>query len=335
MLLITGVAGFIGAALAEHRLQQGDVVVGIDNLNDYYDPELKLARLERLSKYSDFTFKRLDITDQAGLADLFAKYDFSVVVNLAAQAGVRYSLENPHAYIQANVLGFTNVIECCRLNNIKNFVYASSSSVYGANTRQPFIEKMSVAHQVSLYGATKKADELIAHSYSHLFNLPTTGLRFFTVYGPWGRPDMALFMFTKAMLEDKEIELYNQGDMVRDFTYIDDVVAGISKAIDNPAQPDPNWDANNPRPDTSNAPYTIYNIGCSHPEPLLSYVNALEATLGKQAQLRYVAMQPGDVVATHADVSKLQNDFGYSPSVTISTGVAKFVEWYLQYYGEK
>ena len=332
MLLITGVAGFIGFHLARSRLEQGENIVGIDNLNDYYDVFLKEARLQQLQQYPNFIFEKIDISDAASVSNLFSRYQFINVVNLAAQAGVRYSLENPLAYINSNVVGFTNIIENCRYHNIKHIVYASTSSVYGANQRQPFAESDSVEHPLAIYAATKKCNELIAHSYAHLYQLPSTGLRFFTVYGPWGRPDMALFLFTKAILNDESINVFNNGKMVRDFTYIDDIVEGISRAIDKVAEPNIQWDALNPDPASSYAPYKIYNIGNNKPIPLMDYINQLEKALGKTAKLKMLPMQPGDVSSTCADVSKLKQDLGYLPNISIEEGINRFVAWYLDYY---
>ncbi len=332
MILITGAAGFIGFHLAKRRLEMGDEIIGVDNLNDYYDVSLKLARLEQLKKYPNFTFEKLDISDRCLVPQLFKRYAFSKVVNLAAQAGVRYSLENPLAYIDSNVLGFTNIIEGCRHHKIEHLVYASTSSVYGANENQPFSESHSVDHPLAIYAASKKCNELIAHSYSHLYGLPTTGLRFFTVYGPWGRPDMALFLFTKAMMNDEPIDVYNHGNMVRDFTYVEDIAEGISRAVDVPAKSNNNWDAMNPDPATSRAPYRVYNIGNSNPVPLMRYIQAVEKALGKKAQLNMMPMQDGDVPSTFADTTKLQNDMGYKPSRSVEEGVAHFVDWYNEFY---
>ena len=332
MLLVTGAAGFIGFHLAKKRLEMGDEVVGVDNLNDYYDVTLKMARLDQLKKYPNFTFEKLDISDRKDVPKLFKKYSFNRVVNLAAQAGVRYSIENPLAYIDSNVLGFTNIIEGCRHHKIEHLVYASTSSVYGANEAQPFSESKGVDHPLAIYAATKKCNELIAHSYSHLYGLSTTGLRFFTVYGPWGRPDMALFLFTRAMLNNEPINVFNHGDMIRDFTYVDDIVEGVSRALDNPAKPNTSWDAMNPDPATSTAPYRIYNIGNNNPVPLMDYIHAVEKSLGKKAKLNMMPMQAGDVPSTYASVSKLENDLGYRPETTVEEGVNKFVQWYRQYY---
>lgn len=333
MLLITGTAGFIGFHLAKKRLEQGDKVLGVDNLNDYYDVNLKLARLEQLKQYPNFTFEKLDIADRELVPALFKKYTIRKVANLAAQAGVRYSIENPLAYVDSNVLGFTNIIEGCRHHKIEHLVYASTSSVYGANEKQPFSESKGVDHPLAIYAATKKCNELIAHSYSHLYGLPTTGLRFFTVYGPWGRPDMALFLFTKAILNDEPIQVFNHGNMIRDFTYVDDIVEGVSRAIDSPAQPNVTWDGMHPDPASSRAPYRIYNIGNNNPVPLMNYIGALERALGKEAKKEMMPMQDGDVPSTYADVSKLERDLGYKPKTSVEDGVRRFVEWYRGHYG--
>lgn len=331
-LLITGAAGFIGYHLALKRLELGDMVVAIDNLNDYYDVSLKQARLEQLKQYSNFIFYHQDICSSDAVNEIFSKHQPQRVVNLAAQAGVRYSLQNPHAYVQSNVVGFTNIIEACRHFHCEHLVYASTSSVYGANGALPYRETDGVDHPLAIYAATKKANELIAHAYSNLYNIPTTGLRFFTVYGPWGRPDMAFFSFTKAILEGKTIEIYNHGQMQRDFTYIDDIVAGISKAIDQPAQPNPAWDSQNPDPATSFAPYQIYNIGCGNPVNLMEYIQAIEQATGRQAIKEFIPMQAGDVHATHADTTRLQTELGYLPKVGVQEGIARFVKWYQAYY---
>jgi UDP-glucuronate 4-epimerase len=331
-VLVTGAAGFIGCALTLRLLERGDVVHGIDNLNDYYDVALKKARLERLSTREKFSFELLDIADRAAMDALFARQKFDAVMNLAAQAGVRYSLENPHVYIQSNIVGFCNILEGCRHSEVGHLVFASSSSVYGANTKMPFSVHDNVDHPLALYGATKKANELMAHTYAHLYGLPCTGLRFFTVYGPWGRPDMALFKFTKNILEGKPIPVFNNGNMVRDFTYVDDIVEGVVRAIDRPAQPDPSWDGAAPDPARSKAPYRIYNIGNNKPVQLMRYIEVLEKALGKKAQIEMLPMQPGDVPATMADVSALELDIGYRPKTTVEEGVPRFVEWYRSYY---
>lgn len=334
-ILITGAAGFIGAALAERLLARGDEVVGIDNLNDYYDVSLKQARLARLTGHPRFCFEKLDIVDRDGMARLFREQRFDAVMHLAAQAGVRYSIQNPYAYIDANLVGFGNVLEGCRQGGVKHLVFASSSSVYGANTKLPFSEHDNVDHPVSLYAATKKANELMAHSYAHLYGLACTGLRFFTVYGPWGRPDMALFKFTKGILEGRPIPVFNRGKMIRDFTYIDDIVEGVVRTIDRPARPDPCWSGERPDSATSYAPYRIYNIGNNRPIELMRYIEVLEQCLGKKAQLELLPMQPGDVPATYADTQDLERDVGFKPNTPIEVGVARFVEWYKGYYGNQ
>lgn len=332
MILVTGAVGFIGFHFSKLLLERGDQVVGLDNINDYYDVRLKEARLAQLKKYPNFKFHKLDLTDRAGLEQLFKQYSFKKVVNLAAQAGVRYSIENPHAYVDSNLIGFVNIIECCRHFDIAHLVYASTSSVYGANTAQPFSEDQPVEHPLALYAATKKANELIAHSYSNLYQLPTTGLRFFTVYGPWGRPDMALFLFTKAILAGEPIKVFNHGKMIRDFTYVDDIVEGVKRALDHIAQPDPSWDSANPSPASSFAPYRVYNIGNNRPTQLMDYIHALEDNLGVKAQYNLMPMQDGDVPSTCADVSKLEADLGYRPQITVQEGVARFVKWYRDFY---
>ena len=332
-VLITGAAGFIGFGLAARLLDRGDTVYGIDNLNNYYDVNLKKARLEKLSTREKFSFEKLDIADRAGMESLFARNKFDAVMNLAAQAGVRYSIENPHVYIESNIVGFCNILEGCRHSKVGHLVFASSSSVYGANTRLPFSEHDNIDHPISLYAATKKANELMAHTYAHLYGLPTTGLRFFTVYGPWGRPDMALFKFTKNILEGKAIEVFNNGNMIRDFTYVDDIVEGVVRVMDRPAEPDPAWNSAAPDPARSRAPYRIYNIGNNKPVQLMRYIEVLERALGKKAQIEMLPMQPGDVPATTADVSALESDIGYRPKTTVEEGVPRFVEWYRRYYG--
>jgi len=332
-ILVTGAAGFIGYHVAERLLARGDTVVGLDNLNAYYDVSLKEARLARLAARSGFRFVRLNLADRDGMAALFAAERPQRVVHLAAQAGVRYSLENPHAYIDSNVAGFTNVLEGCRNTAVNHLVYASSSSVYGGNTRLPFSEHDNIDHPVSLYAATKKANELMAHTYSHLFRLPTTGLRFFTVYGPWGRPDMALFLFTKAVLDGRPIDVFNNGDMVRDFTYIDDIVEGVIRVVDRPAEVNPAFDPARPDPCTSNAPYRVFNIGNSQPTPLDDYIEAIEHALGRKAERHYLPMQPGDVPATSADTGELDAWVGFKPNTPVREGVRRFVDWYRKYYG--
>ena len=324
-VLITGAAGFIGYHLAKRLLDSGVPVVGLDNLNDYYDPSLKKARLQKLSCEFDFAFVKAELEDRAAVDQVFAEHGFEVVVNLAAQAGVRYSLENPRAYIDSNVVGFLNILEACRHARTKHLVYASSSSVYGANKKLPFSESDNVDHPISLYAASKKANELMAHTYSHLFALPTTGLRFFTVYGPWGRPDMALFKFTKAILEDRPIDVYNNGQMRRDFTYIDDIVEGVLRVM---AAPPLAGDCAE-----SGAPYRLYNIGNNQPVMLMDFIKAIEFKLGKKAQMNMMPLQPGDVPDTFADVSGLMKDCGFRPATAIEDGVGQFVDWYRDYYG--
>ena len=330
-VLVTGAAGFIGFHLSKKLAERGDDVVGIDNLNDYYDVSLKRARLAQLEPYPNFRFQKVDIADRERVADLFATERPTVVVNLAAQAGVRYSLENPQAYVDSNLVGFVNILEGCRQVRVEHLVYASSSSVYGANTRLPWSVDDSVDHPVSLYAATKKANELMAHTYSHLYGLPTTGLRFFTVYGPWGRPDMSYFLFTKAITEGKPIDVFNQGESRRDFTYIDDVVEGVVKVIDKPATPNPAWSAD-PTLGTSAAPYRIYNIGNNSPVGLMDFIEVLEAELGKRAEKTFLPLQAGDVPATYADVGGLVAAVGFKPKTPIEEGLARFVKWYLSYY---
>ena len=331
-ILVTGTAGFIGSALAIRLLERGDEVIGVDNVNDYYDPSLKEARLDRLKVYDNFTEVRISLEDKPAIDKVFEDYKPNKVVNLAAQAGVRYSLENPQAYIDANIVGFTNILEGCRHHKVEHLVYASSSSVYGANESMPFSVHDNVDHPVSLYAASKKANELMAHTYSHLFNLPTTGLRFFTVYGPWGRPDMALFMFTKNIIEGKPIDVFNYGKHQRDFTYIDDIVEGVIRTLDHTAQPNPDWSGKNPDSATSKAPYRLYNIGSNNPCELLRYIEIIEECVGKKAIKNMLPLQPGDVPATYADVEALIKDVDYKPSTTIEEGVAKFVSWYKDFY---
>jgi UDP-glucuronate 4-epimerase len=331
-ILLTGVAGFIGMHTAQRLLERGDEVIGVDNLNDYYDVNLKNARLARLLQYPNFSFKKLGVEDRFAMAELFAQHKPQRVVHLAAQAGVRYSLENPHAYIDANIQGFMNILEGCRNHSIEHLAYASSSSVYGGNTALPFSEHHNVDHPVSLYAATKKANELMAHTYSHLFGLPTTGLRFFTVYGPWGRPDMALFLFTKAIMAGKPIDVFNHGQMVRDFTYIDDIVEGVIRVLDKPAVPNQGFDTVSPDPASSNAPYRVFNIGNSQPTSLLDYIHALEVGLGREAQKNYLPMQPGDVPVTNADTSELAAWVGFKPNTPVQQGVQRFVDWFQRFY---
>ncbi len=330
--LVTGTAGFIGYHLAERLLARGDEVLGIDNVNDYYDVNLKRARLARLEGKPGYRFAELDLADRPALDRQFEEFRPQVVVNLAAQAGVRYSLVNPHAYVGSNLVGFTNILEGSRHHGVEHLVYASSSSVYGANTTTPFSVHHNVDHPLSLYAATKKANELMAHTYSHLYGLPTTGLRFFTVYGPWGRPDMALFLFTKAILEGRPIDVFNHGDMRRDFTYIDDIVEGVVRTADKPAAPNPAWSGAAPDPGTSNAPYRVYNIGNNQPVELLRMIEILEETLGMKAEKNMLPMQPGDVPATYADVDALVEDVGFKPGTPLETGIARFVEWYRDFY---
>ncbi len=331
-LLVTGAAGFIGFHTSRLLLERGDEVVGLDNLNAYYDPQLKAARLEILLGYPAFRFEKIDVADREAMQEVFERERFQRVVHLAAQAGVRYSLENPHAYVHSNVTGFLQVIEGCRRNDVEHLVYASTSSVYGANTRMPFSEAQGVDHPLTLYAATKRANELMAHSYSSLYRLPTTGLRFFTVYGPWGRPDMALFLFTKNILAGLPIDVFNEGFHQRDFTYVDDIVKGVAAAVDQVAAPDPNWDSDDPNPGTSSAPFKIYNIGNQTPVALKRYIEVLEQALGKTAQKNLLPMQQGDVPDTWADVEALARDVGYRPATNLETGVKRFVEWYLAYY---
>jgi UDP-glucuronate 4-epimerase len=331
--LVTGAAGFIGYHACERLLSRGDDVVGFDNVNAYYDPRLKEARLERLRRHDRFRFVRADLADRHALDRVFGEERPTVVLNLAAQAGVRYSLENPRAYVDSNLVGFLNILEGCRHHGVEHLVYASSSSVYGANTRMPFSVHDNVDHPLSLYAASKKANELMAHTYSHLYGLPTTGLRFFTVYGPWGRPDMALFLFTRAILEGRPIQVFNHGHMERDFTYIDDIVEGIVRVSDRTATPNPGWSSDEPDPGTSRAPYRIYNIGNHTPVPLLRMIDVLESCLGRSAVREMLPMQPGDVPATCADVEDLARDAGFAPSTPIEVGVARFVEWYEAFYG--
>jgi len=331
-ILITGAAGFIGAALSRHLLARGDEVLGIDNLNTYYDVRLKQARLSRLTAMPGFRFLKASLQDGSAIAGAFAEYRPARVVNLAAQAGFRYSLENPQAYVESNLVGFVNILEACRHHHVESLVYASSSSVYGANRKLPFSVRDCVDHPVSLYAATKKANELMAHTYSHLFGLPTTGLRFFTVYGPWGRPDMALFLFTRKILAGEPIEVFNHGKHTRDFTYIDDIVEGVIRTLDRVPAGDPAFDPLNPSPATSAAPYRVYNIGNHQPVELAHYIEVLEAKLGRKAEKVLLPLQPGDVPDTYADVEELRRDTGYSPSTPIEVGIGRFVEWYRDFY---
>ena len=346
-ILVTGTAGFIGFHLAKKLLERGDEVIGIDNINDYYDVNLKYGRLRELgiaqksieesslvrsTKYKKHHFYKIDLANREAIDRLFKEEQFDAVMNLAAQAGVRYSLENPHAYIQSNIVGFLNILEGCRNYGVKNLAYASSSSVYGLNSSQPFKTTDKTEHQVSLYAATKKSNEMMAHTYSHLYGIQATGLRFFTVYGPWGRPDMAPMLFTDAILNDRAINVFNNGKMSRDFTYIDDIVDGIVKVIDNPAQPNENWNPNEPDISTSLAPYRLYNIGNNAPIALMEFIETLEKAIGKEAKKRFMPMQDGDVVSTYADVSGLIEEFGYKPDTTLADGIREFVKWYREFY---
>ncbi len=331
-ILVTGAAGFIGYHTSLRLLKDGHQVTGLDNLNAYYDVQLKEDRLTRLNKNSGFSFVRENLENREALEDLFRSAKFDRVVHLAAQAGVRHSLDHPYDYIDSNLTGFLNILEGCRHNGIEHLVYASSSSVYGLNSHFPFSCADPANHPLALYGATKKANELMAHSYSHLFRIPTTGLRFFTVYGPWGRPDMALFRFTKNILENKPIDVYNNGEMIRDFTYIDDIVEGIVCILQKPAVPNPDWNPNDPDPASSSAPYRVYNIGCGRPVPLMEFIREIEKNLKREADLNLLPMQPGDIQKTHADVSALTRDFDYQPRYDVAYGIKQFVEWYLDYY---
>jgi len=331
-ILVTGSAGFIGSALSIKLLERGDEVIGIDNHNNYYDPALKEARLTRHINHKNYTHIRMDIEDEKAIEKLFNEHQFEGVVNLAAQAGVRYSIENPLAYINTNIVGFGHILEGCRHSKVKHLVYASSSSVYGSNTKMPFSVHDNVDHPLSLYAASKKANELMAHTYSNLYNLPTTGLRFFTVYGPWGRPDMALFKFTKAILAVEKIEVFNYGKHRRDFTYIDDIVEGVIRVLDKPAESNQNWDGDDPDSGTSQAPWRVYNIGNNSPVELMDYIEALEASLGKKAEKELLPLQPGDVPDTYADVDDLVEEFGYKPSMNVRQGVESFAKWFKDYY---
>lgn len=332
LTLVTGVAGFIGFHVAKRLMARGDQVIGLDNLNEYYDVRLKEARLAQLMPANGFQFIKLDLANRQGMRDLFEEYPITRVVHLAAQAGVRYSLVNPHAYTDSNIEGFMSILEGCRHRKVEHLVYASSSSVYGGNTRMPFSIHDNVDHPVSLYAATKKANELMAHCYAHLYRIPCTGLRFFTVYGPWGRPDMALFIFTKAILEGKPIEVFNNGKMQRDFTYIDDIVEGVLLTLDHKAGPDPAWSGDKPDPGTSSAPARIYNIGNHKPIELLRFIEVLEQALGMKAEKKLMPIQPGDVPATYADINDLTRDVGFTPSTPIEVGIPRFVEWYRKFY---
>lgn len=331
-ILVTGAAGFIGYHLSGRLLEEGREVVGLDNMNDYYDPVLKEARLSRLISHVNFKSVRKDLSDRAAMEELFVTDKFDGVVNLAAQAGVRYSLINPQSYVDSNLVGFMNVLEGCRHNNVKHLVFASSSSVYGANTRMPFSVHDNVDHPVSIYAATKKANELMAHTYSHLYGLHCTGLRFFTVYGPWGRPDMALFLFTNAILEDRPIDVFNHGKMRRDFTYVDDIVEGVVRVMDRPAEPNPGWTGDAPDPSSSYVPYKLYNIGNNQPVELLRFIEIIEECLGKKARKNLLPLQPGDVPATYADIDDLMRDVGFRPDTTLEEGIPRFIAWYMDYY---
>lgn len=331
-ILVTGVAGFIGFHVSHRLLARGDTVIGLDSVNNYYDVRLKEDRLALLSDHERFSFHRLDLANRAGMEEVFASAKPERVIHLAAQAGVRYSLTNPHAYVDSNLVGFLHILEGCRHNQVQHLVYASSSSVYGANTKMPFSIHDNVDHPVSLYAASKKANELMAHTYSHLYNLPTTGLRFFTVYGPWGRPDMALFIFTKAILEGRPIDVFNHGKMRRDFTYIDDIVEGVVRVTDRLPQPNPDWSGMHPDPGTSQAPYKVYNIGNNKPVELLHFIEVLENALGKKAKKNFLPIQPGDVPETCADVEDLMRDVGFRPDTPVTTGITRFVDWYRSYY---
>ncbi len=331
-ILVTGAAGFIGYHLSRRLLDEGREVVGLDNMNDYYDPAIKETRLSLLAPYANFKFVRGDLSDRPAMERLFRQEGFDGVVNLAAQAGVRYSLTNPYSYVDSNLVGFGNLLENCRYNSVRHLVFASSSSVYGANTRMPFSVHDNVDHPVSLYAASKKANELMAHSYSHLYGLSCTGLRFFTVYGPWGRPDMALFLFTKAILEGLPIDVFNYGKMRRDFTYIDDIIEGVVRVLDRPASPNPGWKSDAPDPGSSYAPYKLYNIGNNQPVELLRFIEIIEECLGKKANKNMLPMQPGDVPATYADIDDLIRDVGFRPETTLEEGISKFIDWYRDYY---
>ncbi len=331
-ILVTGAAGFIGFYTAAALLKRGDDVVGLDNLNDYYDVSLKEARLSKLQSFDSFEFSRIDLADRERIEALFREHKFDKVINLGAQAGVRYSLENPHAYMDSNIVGFINILEGCRHNDVKHLVYASSSSVYGANTTKPFSVNHNVDHPLSLYAASKKSNELMAHTYAHLYRIPVTGLRFFTVYGPWGRPDMALFLFTKKILEGDPIDIFNNGHHARDFTYIDDIVEGVLRTTDHIAQPDLKWDGDTPDPATSTAPYRVYNIGNNQPVKLMDFIQHIENAIGQEAKKNFLPMQPGDVLETFADIDALKHDVDFFPKTPIDTGIKRFVEWYRDYY---
>ncbi len=331
-VLVTGAAGFIGYHLSKRLLQNGCYVIGIDNLNPYYDVRLKAARLDKLTPFENFSFSKIDLSDKKALEKIFGATQFDVVVNLAAQAGVRYSLENPQAYVDANIVGFVNILECCRYNDIQHLVFASSSSVYGANTKMPFSVHHNVDHPISLYAATKKANELMAHTYSHLFGLACTGLRFFTVYGPWGRPDMALFLFTRAILEEQSIKVFNHGRMQRDFTYIDDIIEGVVRVMGQRPEPNSTWSGDNPDPGTSYTRYKIYNIGNNNPVELMDFIAVIEDALGCQAKKEFLDLQPGDVIATYADIDDMTEAVGFKPQTSLETGIKQFVTWFKGYY---
>lgn len=333
-VIVTGSAGFIGSHLSKRLLKEDHQVIGLDNVNDYYDPQLKKDRLKKL-EHENFTFFKTNLEDLDSINQIFDEYRPQIVINLAAQAGVRYSLKNPHAYINSNVVGFTNILEACRHHKVEHLIYASSSSVYGANTSKPFSTSDNIDHPLSLYAATKKSNELMAHTYSHLYGLPTTGLRFFTVYGPWGRPDMALFLFTKAIVNDEPIDVFNHGNMKRDFTYIDDIVESITRLIKRPAQPNPGWSGSNPDPGSSYAPYKVYNIGNNSPVKLIDFIEAIEKKLGKKAKKNYLPLQAGDVPETYANVEDLYRDIEFQPQTSIQDGVNNFIDWYLDYYEVK
>lgn len=331
-ILVTGAAGFIGFHLSMRLLREGRRVVGLDNFNNYYSPSIKEDRIKELAPFADFKLVRADLSDREAMAGLFKAEGFDAVINLAAQAGVRYSVENPYSYIDTNLVGFTNILEGCRQNGVKHLVFASSSSVYGANTRLPFSIHDNVDHPISLYAATKKANELMAHTYAHLYGIPSTGLRFFTVYGPWGRPDMALFLFTKAIIEDRPVDVFNYGKMRRDFTYIDDIIEGVVRVLDRPPTPNPSWDSDNPDPGTSYAPYRLYNIGNNRPVELLYFIEVVEKCLGKKAKKNLLPLQPGDVSVTYADISELERDIGFKPQTPLEVGIPRFIEWYKKYF---
>ena len=331
-ILVTGAAGFIGFHLSKRLLDEGCQVVGLDIVNDYYDPAIKEARLDLLRPNQNFKFVKINLADKEAMERLFKEEAFDVVVNLAAQAGVRYSLVNPQSYVDSNLVGFVNILEGCRHNDVKHLVFASSSSVYGSNTKMPFSVHDNVDHPVSLYAASKKSNELMAHAYAHLFGIPCTGLRFFTVYGPWGRPDMALFLFTKAILEDRPIDVFNYGKMQRDFTYIDDIVEGVVRVMERPASPNPDWSGDKPDPGTSYAPYRIYNIGNNQPVELMHFIEVIEDAIGKKAKKNLLPLQPGDVPATYADIDDLVRDTGFKPSTPLEVGIPKFIEWYRDYF---